>query len=78
MAVVAVTAQATRLDDASAATQWGDRGTGPGGAIQGDWFYNDSDSYARKGTTGVKGVFMSDNGDTDLTGGATYEHVILK
>lgn len=78
MAAVSVSAQATRLDDASTATQWGDRGTGPGGAIQGDWFYNDSDSFARKGTTGIKGVFMSDNVDSDLTGGGTYEHVLFK
>jgi hypothetical protein len=78
MTAVAVTAQATRLDDASVATQWGDRGTGPGGAVQGDWFYNDTDSFARKGTTGVKGVYMSDNVDSDLTGGGTYEVVMFK
>lgn len=78
MTAVAVSAQATRLDDASTSTQWGDRGSGPGGAVQGDWFYNDTDSYARKGTTAIKGVYMSDNVDSDLTGSGTYEVVMFK
>lgn len=79
MAAVGVTVQATRLDDGTVTTQWGDIGSGPGGSIQGDWFYNDDASYARKGASSApKGVYMSDNVDSDLTGSGTYEHVIIK
>jgi len=82
MAAVSVTAQNVRLDDAEVATKWVDIGSGPGGAIQFDFFYQGSNSYARKGTTGIKGVALDDSLGTanteDLSGAGTHDVVLMK
>ncbi len=78
MAAVVVTAQNTRLDDAEATTDWGNIGGGPGGGLETDFKYQGSNCFARKGATALRGIFLSDNVDSDLSGAGTYETVMFK
>ena len=78
MAVVSVSNQSTRLDDAEATTDWGSDGGGAGGALETDFFYQNANCYARKGASGSRAIFLSDSTNTDLSGGGTYETVIFK
>lgn len=78
MAAVAITAQNTRLDDAEALTDWGNIGSGPGRALETDFKYQGSNCVARKGATALRGIFLSDNVDSDLSGAGTYETVMFK
>lgn len=77
MAAVAITAQNTRLDDAESTTDWGNIGGGPGRALETDFVYQGSNCVARKGATASRGIFLSDNVDSDLSGGA-FKTVMLK
>ncbi len=78
MTAVSVTAQNTRLDDAENATQWGNIGGGAGGALETDFVYQGSNCFARKGGTAQRGIFMSDDVDSDLSGAGSFETVLLK
>lgn len=78
MAVVTVTAQNTRLDAAEATTDWGSIGGGAGGALETDFKYQGSNCFARKGATAQRGIFLSDNVDSDISGAGTYETVMFK
>lgn len=78
MTAVSVSAQNTRLDDAEATTDWGIIGGGPGGALETDFKYQGSNCFARKGATALRGIFLSDNVDSDLSGAGTYETVMFK
>ena len=79
MAVVVVTAQNTRLDDAEAVgTVWGSDGGGPGGALETDFLYQNSNCFARKGAAAVRGIYLSDNVNTDISGTGTYQTVMFK
>ncbi len=82
MAVVVVTAQNVRLDDAEANTKWINLGTGPSGQLQFDFYYQGANSYGRKGTTGIKGVALDDSAGTanteDLSGAGTHDVVLIK
>lgn len=77
MAVVSVSAQNTRLDDAEATTDWGNIGAGPGGGLETDFKYQGSTCISRKGATTQRGVFLSDNVNNDLSGG-TFKTVLFK
>jgi len=78
MATVTITAQNIRLDDAESAVDWGNIGGGPGGALETDFKYQASNCLARKGATASRGIFLSDNVDSDLSGVGTYETVMFK
>lgn len=78
MAVVTIAAQNTRLDDAEATTQWGSIGGGAGGALESDFFYQNANCFARKGASAQRGIFLSDDVDSDLSGAGTYETVMFK
>lgn len=78
MAVVAIIAQNTRLNDAEATTDWGSIGGGAGGALETDFKYQGSNCFARKGATAQRGIFLSDNVFSDLSGAGTYETVLFK
>ncbi len=71
MTAVSVSAQNTRLDDAENATQWGNIGGGPGGALETDFVYQGSNCIARKGGSAARGIFLSDDVNTDITTGDT-------
>lgn len=57
MAAVVVTAQNIRLTDAEATTHFGDVGGGQGGSLETDFFYQNTNCYARKGGTSARGIF---------------------
>jgi len=78
MAVVSVSAQNTRLDDAESTTNWGGIGGGTGEALETDFFYQGSNCIARKGAAGARGFYMSDDVDSDLSGAGTYNTVMFK
>lgn len=78
MAVVAVSADNARLDDAEATTDWGSIGGGAGGALETDFKYQGSNCFARKGATAQRGIFLSDNVDSDLSGAGAFETVLFK
>lgn len=78
MAVVSITAQNTRLDDAESDSQWGSIGGGATGGLETDFFYQNANCFARKGAAGQRGIFLSDDVDSDLSGGGVYETVMVK
>lgn len=79
MAAVAITAQNTRLDDAEATgTVWGNDGGGAGAGVESDYKYQGSNCISRKGASGSRGIYLSDNVNTDLTGTGTYQTVMFK
>lgn len=59
MVAVSVSAQNTRLDDAENATPWVSDGGGAGGALETDFFYQNSNCFARKGGTAARGIGLS-------------------
>ncbi len=77
MAAVAVSADNTRLDDAESTTDWGNIGGGAGGALETDFKYQGSNCFSRKGATAQRGIFLSDNVNSDLSGG-TFKTVMFK
>ena len=78
MTVVVVTAQNIRLDDAEVITDWGNIGGGPGGSLETDFFYQNANCVARKGASAARGFFLSDNVNSDISGGGTHNTVIFK
>lgn len=78
MAAVVVTAQNIRLDDAEATTDWGNIGGGPGGGLETDFKYQGSNCFARKGGSAQRGIYLSDNVDSDLSGAGAHETVMFK
>jgi len=78
MTVVSISAQNARLDDAEANTDWGSIGGGAGGALETDFKYQGSNCFARKGATAQRGIFLSDNVDSDLSGAGSFETVMFK
>ena len=78
MVAVAVTAQNTRLDDAESSVNWVSVGGGAGGGLETDFYFQGSNCFARKGTTGSRGIGLSDNANSDLSGAGTYETVMFK
>ncbi len=78
MAAVAVTADNTRLDDAEAVTDWVAIGAGPGVEANDNFFYQNSFSITRTGTTSRDGVALADAVETDISATGTYQTVIFK
>lgn len=90
MASVTVSAQNTRPTGADAeptiSTKWGDIGGGAGGAAETDFVYQGTQCFARKGTTGQRGIVFDDsdaattaaNTEDLSTATGTYQTVMFK
>lgn len=79
MAVVSVTAQNTRIDDAENAGTWADIGGGGGSVTEPDFKYQGSNCVSRKGASGQRGFYFPAGTTQDLSNSTgTYQTVMFK
>lgn len=79
MAVVSVTAQNTRIDDAEDATTWQDIGGGGGSVNETDFKYQGTQCVSRKGASGQRGFYFPAGTTQDLSNATgTYQTVMFK
>lgn len=79
MAVVSVTAQNTRIDDAENAGTWADIGGGGGSVTEPDFKYQGSNCVSRKGASGQRGFYFPAGTTQDLSvSTGTYQTVMFK
>ena len=72
MAAVVVTAQVTRINDASATTNWTTIGGGAGILVETDFSYQGGSCIVRKGGTAERGLQFAAPSSNDLSGAGTY------
>lgn len=78
MAAVAVTAQFTRINDASLTTNWSTIGGGAGISVETDFSYQGGSCIVRQGGTSERGFQYAHPTTDDLSGAGTYNTIMVK